>query len=184
MRLPVTLAVSLLLLSASVARADDLTLRIPKPRIGVAGSIGQTYVANNTDARTLGLEGRLSFGRVEFAAELAKAEYSDNARVDRRLGGSVYLHLGRGALRPVVSVGGGVLRAELDPYLRYDMAYGQVGAGLLRRLSDQVDLSVTAILGRRWTVRDDSDPVPLLYYIYFPDHEDFARVQLQLIVRL
>lgn len=185
MRLPVLVSVSLLFVSASSAHADDITLRVPKPRIGIAGSIGQTYVGDSRDARSVGLEGRLSFGRVEFAGEVAKSEYNDDSRIDRRLGGSMYVHLGRGELRPVLSVGGGLLRADMSGGLiSYDMAYGQAGVGLLRRLSDQVDLSVEAVLGRRWTVRNNSEVLPLLYYIYFPDEEDFGRLQLKLIVRL
>ncbi len=166
------------------ASADDLNLRIPKPTVGVAAAVGETYVQDNRDASTVSLEGRLAFGRLELAAEVAKSDYNDEQRVDRRLGGSIYVHLGTGSLRPLLSAGGGLLRAEHAGGLIWDMAYGQVGAGLLRRLGDNIDLSVEGVIGKRTMLRSNDVVMPLAYYRYWPEEENFGQLQLKLIVRL
>jgi len=186
MRLSAAATASLLalVLVTPDAHADEMSVSIPKPTVAVAAAVGETYVGDSRDASTVTLEGRLGFGRLEFAGELAKSEYDDEQRTDRRVGGSIYLHLSKGTLRPVLSVGGGLLRAEHRGGLVWDMAYGQVGAGMLRKLSEQVDLGVEAIIGRRKMLRSNDVIMPLALYRYWPDEEDFGQLQLKLIVRL
>lgn len=177
------LSTLILVLAAAPASADELRLSIAKPTVGIAAALGQTYVGGNRDAETVSLEGRLGFGRLELAAEIAKSEYDDERRVDRRIGGSIYLHLSKGELRPILSIGGGLLRADFTGGPQWDMAYGQIGAGLLRRLSDQIDISVEATIGKRKIIRSNLSIMTLALY-YLPDEESFANLQLKLIIRL
>ena len=84
----------------------------------------------------------------------------------------------------MLSIGGGLLRAEHFGGLVWDMAYGQVGAGLLRTLSDQVDMSIEAVIGKRQMLRSNNVIMPLAIYRYWPEEEEFGLVQLKLIIRL
>jgi hypothetical protein len=150
--------------------------------LGVTG--GRYEVDTGRDAGEVGLVARLRVApALELELEAAKTEHDDGSRLDKRLGGALYVDLSPYALVSPYLVGGaGLARADAGTG-PIEQKYGEVGAGLAWRVSDRFTLAGDLRLGKR--VRDDRGDakiLPLAIYPTVPDEEDYSRGRLSAIL--
>lgn len=134
----------------------------PPPSFGIGVFAGGTSVHDNQESRDFGALARLRLtpGLI-IEGEIAKTEFEDNVRVDRRIGGSLIYEIGaRNSVAPYILAGGGVQQAKVDGDFTTTQDYGEIGVGLRIALSRSVHLLADIRAGRRETV-DSDDPVIL-----------------------
>lgn len=132
--------------------------RLPRLGIGVFG--GSVDTENNEAGSDIGLVGRIRLTRhFMLEAEVAKSEFDDGSRIDRRLGGSVLFgFLPYSDLSPYVLAGGGFGQTDVDDgTFTADQAYGEVGIGLEWALGRHLSLFGDLRAGARASNADDED---------------------------
>lgn len=132
----------------------------PLPVFGIGVFAGGTSIHDSQESTDFGalVRFRLTPGLI-LEGELAKTEFEDSVRVDRRIGGSLIYEIGaRNSVAPYILVGGGVQQAKVDGDFTTTQDYGEVGVGLRIALSRNLHLAADIRAGRRGTV-DSDQPV-------------------------
>lgn len=144
----------------------------PLPKLGIglfAGGVATQYNQDtNTSETDVGILARyrLTDGLL-IEGELGKVSTSvtdpntglttDNARVDRRLGGSLIYEIGaHNALAPYVLGGLGVQQASVNGDYNTTQDYAEIGVGLRLALSRNFHLTFDVRAGQRTSVSNDS----------------------------
>lgn len=141
--------------------------RAPLPKLGVGlfgGVVDTDYnTATNTKETDLGvlaryrltegliIEGEL--GKVSTSVTNFDGTTTDNARVDRRLGGTLIYEIGAyNALAPYGLVGMGVQQASVNGDYNTTQDYAEIGAGLRLALTPHFHLTLDIRAGSRTSV--------------------------------
>ncbi|HEX2687040.1 MAG TPA: outer membrane beta-barrel protein [Kofleriaceae bacterium] len=133
---------------------------LPTFGIGVfAGGSSVQNVDNKLDTSDLGALGRLRLTPgLLIEGELAKTSFKDNARVDRRIGGSLIYEIGaQNSFAPYLLAGGGVQQADVDGAFTTTQDFGEIGVGLRWALSRSLHLAFDIRAGRSKTI-DSNQP--------------------------
>lgn len=147
--------------------------RPPLPRLGVGlfgGIVDTDYnTATNTKETDVGvlaryrltegliIEGEL--GKVSTSVTNVDGTTTDNARVDRRLGGTLIYEIGAyNALAPYGLVGMGVQQASVNGDYSTTQDYAEIGAGLRLALSRNFHLTFDIRAGQRTSVSSSGSP--------------------------
>ncbi len=124
------------------------------PTFGLGLYAGGTSVKDKADSQDLGLLGRLRLTTgLLVEGELAKTSYDNDARVDRRLGGSLIYEFGAyNTLAPYVLGGLGVQQADVDGMYKTTQDYAEIGIGLRWAIATHLHLTFDIRAGSRNTV--------------------------------
>ena len=141
-----------------VAQAVVVAPRPELPKFGIGLFAGGVAVQDTDDSSDIGVLGRLRLGNGGFLieGELGKTSYTNDLRVDRRLGASLIYELGAyNRLAPYVLVGGGVQQADVAGTYTSDQSFAEVGVGLRYALTDKFHIAVDVRAGSRATLSSD-----------------------------
>jgi hypothetical protein len=138
---------------------------LPKLGIGLfaGGASNNNDTAGTNDSSDVGLLGRLRIGNGGFLieAEVGKASFKNDERVDRRIGGSLVYEIGAyNKLAPYVLVGGGVQQADVAGTYQTTQDFGEIGVGLRWAVSPNFHLLFDVRAGERKN-SSDSNNVPM-----------------------
>jgi hypothetical protein len=142
---------------------------LPKLGVGVFGGMVNTdyNTATNTSENDLGLLARYritdglivegELGRVTTSVKNPDGSTTDNARVDRRLGGTLIWEIGaRNRLAPYVLGGLGVQQASVNGDYNTTQDYAEIGAGLRLALTPHLHIAFDVRAGQLSSVSNDS----------------------------
>jgi hypothetical protein len=132
------------------------------PRFGIGVFAGASAVEDREESQDLGALARfrLTPGLL-IEGELARTEFKDEVRVDRRIGGSLIWEIGAyNPVAPYLLGGLGVQQADVDGGFKTTQEYGEVGIGLRIALSRNLHLIGDIRAGSRKTV-DSDQPVTI-----------------------
>ncbi len=133
------------------------------PKFGIGLFAGGVAVEDTDDSSDLGVLGRIRLGNGGFLieGELGKTEYTNDLRVDRRLGASLVYELGAyNRLAPYVLAGLGVQQADVAGEFVTNQNFAEIGIGLRYALTPKFHLTVDVRAGSRNSMSSD-DPQPL-----------------------
>jgi outer membrane protein with beta-barrel domain len=130
------------------------------PKLGIGLYAGGVRLSNSdvNESQEVGLLGRfrLTPGLL-IEGELAKTEYANNARVDRRLGASLVYEIGAyNKLAPYVLGGLGVQQAQVDGDFTTTQNFAELGVGLRYAFSPNFHLLFDVRAGTRKSVSSDA----------------------------
>lgn len=163
------------------------------PTFGIGVFAGGSSVQDKQESSDLGAMLRLRLsGGLLVEGELARTEFKDNERVDRRLGASLIYEIGaRNTWAPYLLAGGGVQQADVDGSFTTTQDFGEVGVGLRWALSRNFHLTADIRAGRSKTI-DSNQPLvvndtarsvaPPSGRFDNEDTEDYARGRLAAIL--
>lgn len=129
----------------------------PLPTFGIGVFAGGSSVQDQQTSSDLGgmLRLRLSGGLL-LEGEIARTDYKNDTRVDRRLGGSLIYEIGaRNTFAPYLLAGGGVQQADVDGSFTTTQEFGEIGVGLRWALSRNLHITADIRAGRSKTVDSD-----------------------------
>lgn len=136
----------------------------PRPRLptfGLGVFAGGSSVEDRDDSSDLGALARfrLTPGLL-IEGELGRTEYTDNVRVDRRLGGSLIYEIGAyNSLAPYVLAGAGVQQADVGGSYSTTQDFGEIGVGLRWAVARNLHLTLDVRAGRRETIASDQPTI-------------------------
>lgn len=133
---------------------------LPKFGIGLfagGASVEGTDGASTKESSDYGLLGRLRLTQgLLVEAEIGEQSYQDNARVDRRIGGSLVYEIGAyNKLAPYVLAGLGVQQAEVDGQFETRQNFAEIGIGLRYAATPHFHLLFDVRAGSRATAESD-----------------------------
>jgi len=139
--------------------------QLPKLGIGLfaGGASNNNDTAGTNDSSDVGLLGRLRLGNGGFLieAEVGKASFKNDERIDRRIGGSLVYEIGAyNKLAPYVLGGIGVQQADVAGTYQTTQNYGEIGVGLRYAVSPNFHLLFDVRAGERKN-SNDSNNVPM-----------------------
>jgi hypothetical protein len=133
---------------------------LPRFGIGLFGGGASVEGADGFEAKEssdYGLLGRLRLTQGLLAeVEVGRQSYSDDLRVDRRMGASLVYEIGAyNKLAPYVLAGLGVQQAEVDGQFETRQNFGELGIGLRYAVSPNLHLMFDVRAGSRATAESD-----------------------------
>jgi hypothetical protein len=139
--------------------------QLPKLGIGLfaGGASNNNDTAGTNDSSDVGLLGRLRLGNggLLVEAEIGKASFKNDERVDRRIGGSLVYEIGAyNKLAPYVLAGVGVQQADVAGTYQTTQDYGEIGIGLRWAVSPNFHLLFDVRAGERKNAGNSND-VPM-----------------------
>jgi hypothetical protein len=138
-----------------VAQRPDL------PKLGIGLFAGGVSVEDQNESSDVGLLGRLRLGNsgLLVEGEIGKTSYENDARVDRRIGGSLVYEFGAyNKLAPYVLAGIGVQQADVEGDFKTTQNFGELGVGLRWALTPRFHLLFDVRAGSRSAA--DANDVP------------------------
>jgi hypothetical protein len=148
---------------AVAAPAVYVAARPELPKFGIGLFAGGVAVEDSDDSSDIGVLARIRLGNGGFLieGELGKTEYTNDLRVDRRLGGSLIYEIGAyNRLAPYVLAGIGVQQADVAGEFTTNQNFGEIGIGLRYALTPKFHIAVDFRAGSRNSMSSD-DPKPL-----------------------
>jgi hypothetical protein len=129
------------------------------PTFGIGVAAGGTNVQDKAESSDLAVLARfrLTPGLL-LEGELGKTSFDNDARVDRRIGGSLVWEIGAyNTFAPYLLAGAGVQQADFDGNFSTTQDFGEIGVGLRLALSRNLHLMVDVRAGSRKTI-DSNQP--------------------------
>jgi len=132
------------------------------PRFGIGLAYGMVSTDNPDGSSTTGTTDlgflarfRLTPGLI-VEGEVGKTEYSNNERVDRRLGASLLYEIGAyNHLAPYVLVGGGVQQSDVNGNYNTTQDFAEAGVGLRYAITPHIHIMADIRAGERSSVSND-----------------------------
>lgn len=128
------------------------------PKFGIGLFAGGVAVEDTDDSSDIGVLGRLRLGNGGFLieGELGKTSYTNDLRIDRRLGASLVYELGAyNRLAPYVLAGFGVQQADVAGTYTTNQNFGEIGIGLRYAITPKFHLTADIRAGSRNTMSSD-----------------------------
>ncbi len=148
--------------TATVAAPIVVAARPELPRFGVGlfgggASVEGTDGFETKESSDYGVLGRLRLTQGLLAeVEVGRQSYSDDLRIDRRVGGSLVYEIGAyNKLAPYVLAGLGVQQAEVDGQFETRQNFGELGIGLRYAATPHFHLLFDVRAGSRATAASD-----------------------------
>lgn len=132
------------------------------PKLGIGLFAGGVSVQDQDDSSDMGLLGRLRLGNggLLIEGELGKTSYTDNLRVDRRLGGSLIWEIGaRNRFAPYLLAGLGVQQADVANEYKTTQNFAELGVGIRYAVTPHFHITADVRAGSRDTMSNDTPPM-------------------------
>lgn len=139
-----------------VAVADP---RPDLPKLGIGLFAGGVSVQDQDDSSDMGILGRLRLGNsgLLVEGELGKTSYTNDLRVDRRLGASLIWEIGaRNRFAPYLLAGFGVQQADVADEYKTTQNFAEVGLGIRFAITPHIHLTADVRAGSRDTMSSDT----------------------------
>lgn len=157
--------------------------RDPLPRFAVGITAGRFEADEGRDADEFGVFGRLRLtDALELELESSKTEHDAGDRIDKKLGGALYVDLAPRSDWAPYAVGGlGVQQSEgNNGAWTSERSYGEIGGGLRWRLNRSFTVAGDLRVGRSTVIDDDDDDyVALAVLPVIADDENYTRLTLK-----
>ncbi len=177
----------------AVAVADP---RPDLPKLGIGLFAGGVAVQDQDDSNDMGVLGRLRLGNsgLLIEGELGKTSYTNDLRVDRRLGASLIWEIGaRNRFAPYLLAGLGVQQADVADEYKTTQNFAELGVGVRFAVTPHLHLAADIRAGSRDTMSSDTPttdvPVGASARTIGPpsssaadDNENFTRARLSAIL--
>ncbi len=131
------------------------------PKLGIGLFAGGVSVQDQDDSNDMGVVGRLRLGNggMLIEGELGKTHYTNDLRVDRRLGASLIWEIGaRNRFAPYLLVGLGVQQADVGNEFTTTQNFAELGVGVRYAVTPHFHLTADVRSGTRDTMSSDSPP--------------------------
>ncbi len=142
-----------------VAVADP---RPELPKLGIGLFAGGVSVQDQDDSSDVGLLGRLRLGNggLLIEGELGKTSYTNDLRVDRRLGAALIWEIGaRNRFAPYLLAGLGVQQADVADEYQTTQNFAELGVGIRYAVTPHFHITADVRAGSRDTMSGD-EPMP------------------------
>ena len=172
-----------------VAERPDL------PKFGIGLFAGGVAVQDQDDSNDMGILGRLRLGNsgLLIEGELGKTSYTNDLRVDRRLGASLIWEIGaRNRFAPYLLAGMGVQQADVANEFQTTQNFAEIGVGVRYAVTSHIHLTADIRAGSRNTLSSDSPmtdaPTGSIKRTIAPptetsdDNENYTRARLSAIL--
>jgi hypothetical protein len=129
------------------------------PKLGIGLFAGGVSVQDQDDSSDIGLLGRIRLGDGGFLVEgeLGKTSYTNDLRVDRRLGGSLIYELGaRNRFAPYVLAGLGVQQADVAGTYSTTQNFAELGVGVRYAVTPHFHITADVRAGSRDSMTSDA----------------------------
>ena len=129
------------------------------PKLGIGLFAGGISVQDQDDSNDLGILGRLRLGNggLLIEGELGKTSYTNNLRVDRRLGGSLIWEIGaRNRFAPYLLAGLGAQQADVASQYKTTQNFAEIGVGLRYAVTSHIHITLDVRAGTRGTMSNDT----------------------------
>jgi hypothetical protein len=168
--------------SSAPVVATTVRHRDPLPRFGLGVTAGRFETDDGRDADDLGIFARFRLtDALEIELESMKTDHDDGTRLDKRLGGALYLDFSPySTWAPYLVGGAGVQSSEGDNGAwESDRTYGEIGGGLRWRLNDSFTLAGDLRVGVS-EAQEDDDYVALTTVLPgIEEQEQYTRFSLK-----
>ncbi|MBA3460258.1 MAG: hypothetical protein H0T46_09885 [Deltaproteobacteria bacterium] len=137
--------------------------RPPLPKLGVGLFAGGVSVQDQDDSSDIGLLGRVRLGNggLLVEGELGKTSYTNDLRVDRRLGGALVYEIGaRNRFAPYILAGLGVQQADVAGEFTTTQNFAELGIGIRYAVTPHFHITADVRAGSRDTMSADEMPAP------------------------
>jgi hypothetical protein len=129
------------------------------PKLGIGLFAGGVAVQDQDDSNDMGILGRLRLGNsgLLIEGELGKTSYTNDLRVDRRLGASLIWEIGaRNRFAPYLLAGLGVQQADVADEYKTTQNFAEVGIGVRYAITPHIHITADVRAGSRDTMSSDS----------------------------
>lgn len=129
------------------------------PKLGIGLFAGGVAVQDQDDSNDMGILGRLRLGNsgLLIEGELGKTSYTNDLRVDRRLGASLIWEIGaRNRFAPYLLAGLGVQQADVADEYKTTQNFAEIGIGVRYAITPHIHITADVRAGSRDTMSSDS----------------------------
>jgi hypothetical protein len=129
------------------------------PKFGIGLFAGGVAVQEQDDSSDMGILGRLRLGNggLLIEGELGKTSYTNDLRVDRRLGASLIWEIGaRNRFAPYLLAGMGVQQADVADTYQTTQNFAELGVGVRYAVTSHFHLTADVRAGSRNTLSSDA----------------------------
>jgi len=133
------------------------------PKLGIGLFAGGVSVQDQDDSSDIGLLGRVRLGNggLLVEGELGKTSYTNDLRVDRRLGGSLIWEIGaRNRFAPYLLAGLGVQQADVAGEYTTTQNFAELGVGVRYAVTPHFHITADVRAGSRDTMSADEPAMP------------------------
>ncbi len=133
------------------------------PKLGLGLFAGGVSVQDQDDSSDIGLLGRvrLGDGGLLVEGELGKTSYTNDLRVDRRLGASLIWEIGaRNRFAPYLLAGLGVQQADVAGEFTTTQNFAELGVGIRYAVTPHFHITADVRAGSRDTMSADEPAMP------------------------